>query len=110
MWCCGGLTFTEALLIPTTDKHLVPRLLSMNALDRFIMCSVLATPGAVCQTYPMDLDSPHVSLASLSPSPPVHHPEFGESLPATSRGFMVRALNRPALRLLWHQCLVHVNF
>jgi hypothetical protein len=88
MWCCGGLTFTEALLIPTTDKHLVPRLLSMNALDRFIMCSILATPGAVCQTYPMDLDSPMSLLR------PCHfHP------PCTTRSLVNRC--RLLLVVLW---------
>jgi hypothetical protein len=44
MRCRGGLTFTEALLIPTKDEHLAPLSLSAtNALDRFIMCSAPAT-------------------------------------------------------------------
>jgi hypothetical protein len=102
MRCRGGLMFTEALLIPTKDKYLVaPLPFSVTVPDCFIMCSVPATPGAACRTYPTDLDSPLASLASLPPSPPMHLPEFGAWLPASSPGFIVRALTRPPLRLLW---------
>ena len=51
---------------------------------------------------------PPTSLPAL-PVLPLHLPEFGEPLADEPLGLVVRALSRPALRLLWHQCLGHVN-
>ena len=109
MRCRGGLTFTETLLLPTKEEHLAPLPVPAHAPDRFIMCPLRVTPGTPCWPHPM---AAYISSATMPPSPvlPLHLPEFGGPLADEPLGPIVRALSRPALRLLWHQRLGHVNF
>jgi hypothetical protein len=110
MQCRGGLTFTEALILPIKSEHLAPLPLPVHAPDLFIVCSVQTTSGANCWKYPTMTDFSPTSSESL-PTVALDLPEFGEPLDITPcDGLTIRALSRSALRLLWHQRLGHVNF
>jgi Reverse transcriptase (RNA-dependent DNA polymerase)/GAG-pre-integrase domain len=109
--CRGGLTFTEALIIPSVDEHVAPLPVPVTLPDRYVLCSVRVTPGTPCWTFPTEVDISPASLPALPTLQPAL-PEFGEpdNVVDPPLDLVVRALSRPALRLLWHQRLGHVNF
>ena len=94
----GGLTFTPALYIPTAAEQsdALPR-----SADRYV-ASALSTTSLT----PLSLSYP-TPIASISLLHSLdRYPEFS----SISRDLLVGSLSRPALTMLWHQRLGHLNF
>ena len=94
----GGLTFTPALYIPTAAEQsaALPR-----SADRYV-ASVLSTTSLT----PLSLSYP-TPIASISLLDSLdRYPKFS----SVSRNLLVGSLSRPALTMLWHQRLGHLNF
>lgn len=94
----GGLTFTPALYIPSAAEQsaALPR-----SVDRYI-ASALSTTSLT----PLSLSYP-TPIASISLLHSLDRfPEFS----SVSRDLLVGSLSRPALTMLWHQRLGHLNF
>ncbi|KAI2495399.1 hypothetical protein MHU86_19113 [Fragilaria crotonensis] len=94
----GGLTFTPALYIPTTAEQsaALPR-----SADRYVASAISTTSLApLSLTFP----TPVASLSLLHSLD--RYPEFS----SVTHDLLVGSLSRPALTLLWHQRLGHLNF
>jgi hypothetical protein len=94
----GGLTFTPALYVPTAAEQTaaLPR-----SVDRYVASAISTTsltPPSL--SYP----TPVASLSLLHSLD--RYPEFS----SMSRDLLVGSLSRPALTMLWHQRLGHLNF
>jgi Reverse transcriptase (RNA-dependent DNA polymerase) len=104
--CRGGLTFTDALIIPTEIERSAPLPTPVASAGRYLLCDASVPRVSACP--PGDF-----ALVPNPTSPPVSHlPEFDTTTgtPDDAADLVVRALSRSALRLLWHQRLGHVNF
>ncbi|KAI2490990.1 Reverse transcriptase (RNA-dependent DNA polymerase) [Fragilaria crotonensis] len=94
----GGLTFTPALYIPAAADQAaaLPR-----SVDRYIASAISTT-----SLTPLSLSYP-TPVASISLLHSLDRfPEFS----SVSRDLLVGSLSRPALTMLWHQRLGHLNF
>ena len=94
----GGLTFTQALYIPTTVEQSAPL---PRSHDRYV-ADALST--SILAPLSMTFPTPDASISLLHSLD--HYPEFS----AASRDLLVCSLGRPALTMLWHQRLGHLNF
>jgi hypothetical protein len=97
----GGLTFTDSLSIPSSAAHMAPLPCGPH---RFVVQSLAVPVAAPLPAYfPASVASPPVPISVF--------PEFGDhASPSAQQAFVVNALGRSALRMLWHQRLGHLNF
>ncbi|KAI2509025.1 hypothetical protein MHU86_5401 [Fragilaria crotonensis] len=128
----GGLTFTEALILPTAAQHAasivpsslrvlrpLPGLPTDNNGPEPHGCGVIAEDTHPVSSPPLEpaaLSDPIVlpsdpTVADGSPPSPLTNRDVCEDIGADSPiDLLVRSLPRAALRMLWHQRLGHLNF
>ncbi|KAI2507364.1 Reverse transcriptase (RNA-dependent DNA polymerase) [Fragilaria crotonensis] len=95
----GGLTFTDALLIPTSDAQVAPLPCGPHLFVVDPFTTVVAPPPAY---YPSSCTT---TLSAMA------FPEFLDApTSVVEQSFAINALGRSALRMLWHQRLCHLNF
>ncbi len=95
----GGLTFTDALLIPTSDAQVAPLPCGPHRFVIDPLTTVVAPPPIYYQS------SCTTNLGAMA------FPEFLDApTSVVEQSFAVNALGRSALRMLWHQRLGHLNF
>lgn len=97
----GGLTFTESLLIPSSADHVAPLPCGPH---RYIVNSLAHIVAPLPPYFPSSSIVPTVPPGSLS------FPEFSAAASPLDQAFLINALGRSALRMLWHQRLGHLNF
>ena len=97
----GGLTFTESLIIPSPDAHIA--VLPCGPY-RFVVDTLTLTSASTPNYFPPPSGDRPV-LPAL-----VNLLEFRDDYPPFTKIFLVNALGRSALRMLWHQRLGHRNF
>jgi len=97
----GGLTFTESLIIPSPDAHVA----SFSCGPHRFVVDTLALTSASTPDYFPPTSGDRPVLPTL-----VDLPEFHDSDSPFAQAFLVNALGRSALRMLWHQRLGHLNF
>jgi hypothetical protein len=97
----GGLTFTESLIIPSPDAHIASLPCGPH---RFVVDTLALTSASTPDYFPPTSDDRPV-LPAL-----VDLLEFHDSDSPSALVFLVNALGRSALRMLWHQRLGHLNF
>jgi hypothetical protein len=97
----GSQTFIEPLLIPSPDAQVAP--LSCGP-HRFVVHSLATLVAPTPDYFPL--------LPPIRPTfpAPLILPEFPTAGSPFDQVFLVNALGRSALYMLWHQRLGHLNF
>ena len=96
-----GLAFTESLIIPSSDAHVAPLPCGPH---RFIVDTLGITNASTPAYFPPPSDDRQVLPALLD------LPKFRDHDSPFAQVFLVNALGRSALCMLWHQRLGHLNF